>query len=258
MSKNDKIVYGVRPVEELLLAGLPVKKVYFETDKTDTKFAPLRDRCLELQIPFEEKSARFLDKLCENTHHQGVMAFYIPLERQICFENPGYQPRTGWNLCLYLDGIQDPQNFGAIVRSAEFFGADQVFYPEHGNAPFTPVAQKTSAGGGIHNPPYKISSVSTLFEKVNTRNITVVGTDPYEGTSIEEMDFRRDLLLVIGSEGSGMNAKIRNYCHEWVKIPRIGKVESLNASVSAGILLYQALINRGMQATANNDPNDHL
>ena len=244
MSRNESIAYGVRPVETLVESGLPIKKIYFEQGKADTKFQTLRDTCQAKNIPYDEKSLRFIEKLCGSPHHQGVMALYTPVERRLCFENPDYIPKTGWFLCLYLDGIQDPQNLGAIVRSAEFFGVDQIFYPEHHSASFNQVALKTSAGGGIYNPPYKVSSVSSLFGKFQERNFQIIGTDPDKGENLAQADFRTHAVVVIGSEGEGMSDRIRHYCTRYVNIERLGKVTSLNASVSAGVILYQIRTHR--------------
>lgn len=235
MSKIDKIVYGIRPVGELIRGESIIKKVWLEHGKA----LDIKRECLENGIDVIEKSGRFLEKICSNSKHQGVVAKYVPKEREICFDKESYRPRLGNLLCLYLDRIQDPQNFGAIVRSAEFFGVDQIFYPEFENAPFNEVAMKASSGGGIHNPPYKISSISNFFQKVKEKNISIIGTKPLKGVNLKKFDFNKDVLLVIGNESSGISKKVEKYCDNFIKIPKLGNVDSLNASVSTGVMLYQ-------------------
>ncbi|MBN2145224.1 MAG: 23S rRNA (guanosine(2251)-2'-O)-methyltransferase RlmB [Candidatus Aureabacteria bacterium] len=239
MSAQNKLIYGIRPVMELLHTTSSVKVVWFEQEKQHESLEEMKSLCRKKGIKSAIKSARYLDKLCSHSLHQGVAALYIPPELEIAFEKANSAPRSEWWLCLYLDQIQDPHNFGAIVRSAENFAVDQIFYPEHHNAPFNPVAFKTSAGAGIHNPPYKISSVSNMFDKFKTHSFEIVGALPEEGTLISETDFKKNMVLVIGNEGEGITGKIKKYCTAFVRIPAYGKVASLNASVSAGIMLYE-------------------
>lgn len=244
MNRNEKIVFGVRPVEELLNSEVAVKKIFFEQGKIETKFLDLKNICIERGISFIEKSFKFISKLSGSENNQGIMAIYTPLERSICFENSSYIPKTKSFLCLYLDGIQDPHNFGAIIRSAEFFGVDQIFYPDHNNSPLTSVAIKSSAGAIIHNPPYKIYSVSDLFNKFIEHNFQIIGTVIEASENIHEINFNKNTVIVIGSEGFGISDKIKKYCNVFATMPSFGKMNSLNASVFSGIILYQAQINR--------------
>jgi 23S rRNA (guanosine2251-2'-O)-methyltransferase len=244
MSAKDQLIFGIRPVWELLHSRGSIKEVWFDRDKQHPSLDEMKALCENNHIKWAEKTGRFIDKICHHSLHQGVAAFYIPAENEICFEKTNAQPRSGWWLCLYLDQIQDPHNFGAIVRSAENFLTDQIFYPEHRNAPFNEVAFKTSAGAGIHNPPYKVSSVSSLFEKFRAHSFEIVGTAPEAATPLSEMDFKKNMVLVIGNEGEGISDKIKKQCTSFVRIPTLGKVDSLNASVSAGIVLYAIQMHR--------------
>ncbi|EKD27410.1 MAG: hypothetical protein ACD_79C00732G0003 [uncultured bacterium] len=238
MSKNEKIAYGMHPVEELVNSGLLVKRVYFSQDKKSEKFDELKNILQENKIPFTEKSDRFIEKLCGSPNHQGIIAMFTPQERELCFKNKNYTPRTGNFLCLYLDRIQDPHNFGAIVRTSEFFLVDQIFYPEHNNAPFNSVALKASAGGGFHNPPYRISSVTNFFENVASHDFQVIGTNPTEGKDFDEIDFTQNTLLIVGNEGEGISRKTTEYCTDFIKLPSESQIQSLNVSVFTGIILY--------------------
>ena len=165
MSKKDVLVYGIRPVFEILNSRLTVKKVWLEQGKLPERLTELQELCLKKNVELLEKSGRFLQNLSGQEFHQGLLASYVPKQSELCFES-GESPRTGAWLCVYLDRIQDPHNFGAIVRSAEFFGSDQIFYPEHHASPWNEVAMKASAGAGAHNPPFKISSVTPFFEQL--------------------------------------------------------------------------------------------
>lgn len=239
MSKNEQIIYGFRPVCELLKSKHEIKTVWFEQGKMNSKYSTLKECCVTKNVSSGEKSRRFLEKLSQSSFHQGIVAIYVPLEKKYCFEQQGNPPRNKFFLCIYLDCIQDPQNFGAILRSCEFFGADQVFYPKHHGAPFNPVAMKGSAGAGIHNPPYKISGITSFFETVRNKKFQIIGAHHFKGKSLYDVDFQQDTLLVIGNEGSGISDKVLKFCTDFVTIPLSGKIDSLNASVSAGIILYE-------------------
>jgi len=238
MSKNEKILFGVRPTIELVKSDLQIKKIWIEQGKSLSKFEELIAICDQKQIEYGEKSFRYLAKLAGTDKHQGIIAIYTPLERAICFES-NHPPRNKSFLCIYLDRIQDPQNFGAIIRSSEFFEVDQIFYPEHHGAPFNETAIKASSGAGIHNPPYKIGSITTLFEKFQDYDFNIIGTSVNSGKEIKDINLKKNTLLIIGNEHEGISEKIKKYCTAFVNIPVKGRIDSLNASVSAGIFLYQ-------------------
>jgi 23S rRNA (guanosine2251-2'-O)-methyltransferase len=232
-------VYGIRPVFEILYSPLIVKKVWVEQGKIQDRRDELQKLCLDKNVELLEKSGRFLQKLCGQEFHQGLVASYIPKHSELCFES-NTPPRTGAWLCLYLDRIQDSHNFGAIVRSAEFFAVDQIFYPEHNASPWNEVAMKASVGAGAHNAPFKVSSVTSFFEQVQSREFQIVGALPDTASiKMEDFNFKKDTLLLLGHEGEGVSEKLKKYCTAFVQIPRVGQIESLNVSVSAGVLLYE-------------------
>jgi len=238
MSKNEKILFGVRPTIELVKSNLKIKKIWIEQGKSSSKFEDLIKICEQKKIAYGEKSFRYLAKLAGTDKHQGIIAIYTPLEKMICFES-NEPPRNKYYLCVYLDRIQDPQNFGAIIRSSECFEVDQIFYPEHHGAPFNETALKASSGAGIHNPPYKVSSIPNLFAKFQEYNFNIIGSSTIKGDEIKDIDLQKNTLLIIGNEHEGISEKITKYCTSFVHIPIKGRVDSLNASVSAGILLHQ-------------------
>lgn len=243
MAKNERIAAGLQPVKELLKSGCPVKKVWFEKGKTD-KYPVILSELQEKCIPYGEKSARFLEKISDNKLNQGIIAIYTPLEKRICFEHSA--PKRGNHyLCLYLDRIQDPHNLGAIVRSADFFDVDQIFYPANKSAPFNATALKASAGGGIHTPPLKITSPRDTFQMCRDKGLTIVGTSPDAKNKLTDFNFKQDTLLIIGNEGEGVSKSIIKECDHLLKLPALGNVSSLNASVFTGLMLYQVRLNRG-------------
>jgi 23S rRNA (guanosine2251-2'-O)-methyltransferase len=236
MSSTDQFLYGYRAVRELLDSGNPVKQLWIEKGNVSPRKDALLDACRERGIPVREKTRRFLDKILKSERHQGIAATYVPRERRVCFES-GTPPRTGAYLCLYLDRIQDPLNLGAIVRSAEFFGVDQVFYPHRRGAPFNAAAVKASAGAGAHQPPSRVLSPAGLFERFKRHGFHVVGTCPESGIPPERVDFSRDTVLVVGHEGDGISPRIRKYCDTFVRLAPLGHVASLNASAFTAVLL---------------------
>lgn len=239
MAKTDKIIFGMHPVETLLKSEHTIKKVLIEKDEDGHRFNEIIKLCADKKVPCEEKNRRFLDNLSNKGLHQGVVAFFTPHELQICFESQAVKPRIHSWLCLYFDRIQDPQNFGAMVRSAEYFAVDQVFYPAYHHAPFNEVALKTSAGAGLINRPYKITSEGNFFKSIQKHQFQIIGTCPHEGKNFKDINWLKPTLLVIGHEGEGMSDDIKRQCHDHVKIPRYGDMESLNASVSLGVCLFK-------------------
>ena len=153
----------------------------------------------------------------------------------------GKQPEP---LVLVLDGIEDPRNLGAILRTAECAGASGVFIPERRAAGLNETVAKASAGAVEYLPVARVTNLSVLIRQLKERNVWVVGTAAGAAASYSDWDWTRPTAIVLGAEGSGLHRLVRENCDQLVSIPVHGRIESLNVSVATGIILYEALRQR--------------
>lgn len=186
-----------------------------------------------------------LDQAAGTTSHQGVAAelpdvdWADPADALELAADRGERP-----LLVLLDGITDPRNFGAIIRSAEVLGAHGVVVEERRSPPLSAVVVKTSAGATAHLPVCRTKNLPRLIDELKEQNVWVYGAAGEGSASLAHLDFDRPLALVIGSEGEGLRRLVREKCDEIVSIPSRGKVRSLNASVAAAILIHHAVWSR--------------
>jgi len=190
------------------------------------------------RIPVEFKEKREIDKLTNYGLHQGVVGFYPSYEyvelNQILKPHPH---GLLYNLVLLLDGITDPQNLGALIRTAHCHGANGVVIPEHRSAAVTAAVIKASAGAALLTPIVRVANLSNAMEDLKKHGFWIYGADTHAGQNIHAMAFRGHIGLVMGSEGRGMRPLIRKQCDFLVSVPMYGKVDSLNVAVAAGIIL---------------------
>ncbi|WP_117237668.1 23S rRNA (guanosine(2251)-2'-O)-methyltransferase RlmB [Thermus sediminis] len=188
-----------------------------------------------------------LDTLLKTTHHQGIAALveaprYASLEEAFRLAQSRKEPP----LLVALDGITDPRNYGAMIRSALALGAHGVLSEERRAAPLSPLALKASAGAALKLPLVKVKNLPRALKELQERGVWVYGLDPKGEKTPKELDLGRPLALVVGSEGEGMRRLVRESCDELFRIPIRPEAESLNASVALGIALYQVALARGV------------
>ncbi len=199
-----------------------------------------------LGLPFEWTSRVELAQLVGTTRHQGIAGEVLDLgyaEPEAMFrraEAAGELP-----LFVLLDGITDPQNYGAVIRTAEALGAHGVVNEARRSAPLSPAVVKASAGAAARIPLVRVKNLPRAIEELKARGVWVYGLAGEAEKSLEAADYQRPLALVIGSEGRGMRRLVRERCDEVLAIPLKGRTPSLNASVAAGIALYRAQQGRG-------------
>jgi 23S rRNA (guanosine2251-2'-O)-methyltransferase len=175
--------------------------------------------------------------------HQGVVAVtstkqYTDLDDVIVAK------RGEYSLIVVLDGIEDPHNLGAILRTADACGANGVVIPERRAAGITGTVVKSSAGASEHLPVAKVTNISRTLEELKSKDIWTVGLDERATQNYNEVDYKMHCAVVLGAEGKGLHDLVRKKCDFLVSIPMLGKVPSLNASVAAGIVLYEILRQR--------------
>ena len=153
-----------------------------------------------------------------------------------------------WTLVVVLDGIEDPHNLGAILRTADASGADGVVIPERRAAGVTATVTKASAGASEHLPIAKVTNIARTLVELKEKNLWIVGLDERGTQSYDTLDYNMDCAIVLGSEGKGVHDLVAKKCDFLVSIPMLGKVPSLNVSVAAGVMLYEIVRQRRIKA----------
>ena len=236
-TQSDQLVAGRNPVIELLRSERPVDKVLLLRQDGKGSLQKIIAMAKERGVPVKDVTREKLDSLCPDTNHQGVVASaaacnYASLED--IFDRAGQQPL----FVVIADGIEDPHNLGAIIRSADAAGAHGIIIPKRHGAGLTSAVMKASAGAAGHLPVARVSNLASTIEELKKRNVWVYATD-MDGTDWCTVDYAGAVALVIGSEGAGVSRLIKDRSDVVVSLPMCGMVNSLNASVAAGILLYE-------------------
>lgn len=243
-AEDDLIVFGKNAVWETLVSGAEVNKLVAVKDSRDHTVQKIIDLCKEKRCPirFVEKAA--LDRM-ERGNHQGVILFTSPYRYYELDEVlQDVSGMDGFPLFVILDGITDPHNLGAILRSAEAAGADAVIIPKRGSAVITSTVVKISSGAAEFVKVVRVGNLVQTINKLKERNIWVAGTSPDGETHYTDYDFKAGVALVIGSEGKGISRLVSEHCDTMLRIDMKGNTSSLNASVATGILMFEALRQR--------------
>lgn len=231
----DKI-YGRKPVLDTLDTDIKIYKAYIL--KQNSKLVNKIIKKLEeknIEISFVDK--RFFDKI--DINHQGVM---IEVES---FKYESLDDLNDEKRLIILDQIEDPHNLGAIIRSAESFGFDGVVIPERRSASVTSTVYKTSAGAINNTKVYRVKNLTRSIKDLKDKGFWIYGLAGEADSSIDKADLTGKVGLVVGNEGSGISRLVRDNCDMLVNIPMLGRVNSLNASVAAGISMYELLRQNG-------------
>jgi 23S rRNA (guanosine2251-2'-O)-methyltransferase len=242
----DDVIYGIHSIEEALLAGERLRGIHVADDrKKDTVLRVLLARAKELEVPVRFEQRPFFAKLPFKTH-QGVVAIAPPFEYAALHDIIGGRRIGKHRLFIVLDHLTDPHNVGAIVRTAECAGADGMILPDRRSAGINATVRKSAAGAAAHLPIARVGNVTDSIRTLKKSGVWVAGADASEtAVTMTQADFDRDLALVIGAEGEGLSQLVKRECDYLVKIPMLGEIASLNASVAAGVLIYEALRQRG-------------
>src|SRR5467141_3282407 len=229
-------IYGLNAVAEAIKArGRAFQWVGLAKERHDLRLQRIIEECRKLGVPVRFLQRSELDRLAGNAAHQGVVA--VTSAKQYS------------GLDVVLDGVEDPHNLGAILRTADAAGADGVIIPERRAAAVTGVVTKTSAGASEHLPIAKVTNIARTVEELKERNIWVAGLDERGSQTYDTLDYNMDSAIVLGAEGKGVHDLVRRKCDFLVSIPMLGKVSSLNVSVAAGVVLYEVVRQRRKKAT---------
>ncbi|HEX8288608.1 MAG TPA: 23S rRNA (guanosine(2251)-2'-O)-methyltransferase RlmB [Pyrinomonadaceae bacterium] len=251
MRPSASIVYGVLPVLESIRANARrIEKIYVAEGAREKRLSEIFELARQNSITINKISRENLTKMvASEANHQGVVAItaatdYVSPEEILdsIKENA---------LLIVLDGVEDPRNLGAVLRSVEGAGADGVFIPERRAVGLTETVAKSSAGAIEYVKVAKVGNVNRLIEELKERNIWTIGTSAEAGTDYTEWDWTQPSALILGSEGKGLHRLVAENCDVLVKIPMYGKIESLNVSVAAGVILFEAKRQRKMKMIDN-------
>lgn len=234
-----EIVYGVNPVIEALRGGRrPVERIAIAAGARIARFEELMAAARAAGVPIARQPTAALDRLAGARNHQGVVAWvgaarYAGLEQIV--DRMRERP-----LVVLLDGVEDPHNLGAIVRTAECAGAAGVVVPERGAAGLTDTVAKTSAGALEHLPVARVTNLVNAIEALKKEGAWVLGLEAGAAISYAEYDYAGPTALVFGGEGRGLRRLVREHCDVLVSVPLHGAIESLNVSVAVGVVLFEA------------------
>ncbi|WP_368489110.1 23S rRNA (guanosine(2251)-2'-O)-methyltransferase RlmB [Clostridium sp. BJN0013] len=196
----------------------------------------------EKHVVVKKVDKRKLDKISQTGVHQGIIAHVTPYKYCELEDILDYAlKRREAPFIIILDEIEDPHNFGAIIRTAEVCGAHGIIIPKRKNVGITPTVYKSSAGAVDYMRICKVTNLNTVIEKLKKQNIWVYGADMTGESYCFDVDFNSSIALIIGSEGRGISKLTKQKCDKLVKIPMIGNISSLNVSVASGILMYEIL-----------------
>lgn len=225
---------GIHPVREALRAGRSLDRVLVARGAGGPRLQEIIEACRERSVPVRFEPREALDRASNGAAHQGVVAFgaaqgYADLE----------DAAKDAELLVLLDGVEDPHNLGAIVRTAHAAGATAVLVPERRAAGLTETVAKAAAGALEHLPVVRIGNVTQTLETLKKRGFWIYGLDERGTQLYSEIDYARPTVIVLGGEGAGLHQLVKKHCDILVRIPMAGAISSLNVSVAAGVVLFE-------------------
>ena len=241
----DDQVEGRNSVIELLESGKDINKIFIAKGEKHGSINKIIAMAKENRVVIVEKERRQLEEMAQTENCQGVIAIVPPFE--YCEVEDILEDAKNKNedpFILILDGIEDPHNLGSIIRTAETAGCNGVIIPKRRAASVNSTVNKTSAGAVEHMKIARVTNISDSIEKLKQAGLWICGTDISAEKYYYNQDLTGPLGIVIGNEGKGISEKVKKNCDFNVKIPMRGKITSLNASVSTGIIVYEAVKQR--------------
>jgi 23S rRNA (guanosine2251-2'-O)-methyltransferase len=227
--------FGIHPVLEALRTGSPLNRVLIARESSASqRLQEIVALCREHSVPVRFERRQVLDRLCGGAAHQGVAALgaahqYRELEELL---------ETA-RLLVALDGIEDPHNLGAIIRTAHAAGAAGVVVPERRSAPLTEAVAKAAAGALEYLPVARVGNLNRALETLKQRGFWIYGLDERGEHAYDAIDYALPTVFVLGAEGGGLHQQVRKRCDFLIRIPLAGRIPSLNVSVAAGVVLFE-------------------
>ncbi len=244
MKENKDFLFGIRAVIEAIKSGKNIDKLMIRSGLKGELIYELMGLVKELQIPFQYVPNERINRVTMK-NHQGVLAFISPIEFQ-SIENilPSIFEQGKNPLFMILDKVTDVRNFGAITRTAECANVDAIIIPEKGSAQISADAVKTSAGALLKIPVCRVKNLSNTIKFLQESGIQIVAATEKATENYYQVDFSIPTALLLGAEDTGVSMELLRVADKMVKIPILGEIESLNVSVAAGVLIYEAVKQR--------------
>ncbi len=229
-----RFTLGIHPVREALRAHRPLDKVLIAKGAAGPRIQEIVELCRMQSVPVRFEPREMLDRTSKGIAHQGVIAFgavhgYVELDTIV----------ERAKLLVVLDGVEDPHNLGAIVRTAHAAGADAVVTPERRAAPLTETVARAAAGALEYLPVVRITNVTQTLEQLKERGFWIYGLDERGTELYDKVDYAAPTAFVFGGEGKGLHHGVQKHCDVLVRVPMAGEVSSLNVSVAAGVVLFE-------------------
>lgn len=234
------VIFGRNPVSEAIRSGRPIDSVLVARGEKNGAIVGILAKAREKKLRIKEVDSKKLDYMCAGGHHQGIAVVAAVCEYKelddifALAESRGEEP-----FVIVLDEIEDPHNLGAIIRTAECAGAHGVIIPNRRSAGLSFTVGKVSAGAVEYVPVVRVPNIPSVLDTLKERGLWIYGAD-MDGEDFLSCDMSGKVALVIGNEGKGIGRLVREKCDVIVSLPMKGKINSLNASVAAGILMYKA------------------
>ena len=227
------VLSGIHPVAEALRAKHPLERILIAQGAGGPRLQEIIDMARRAAVPVRFEPRAALDRVAASSAHQGVVA--LGAARKYT----EFEQVASSGLLVVLDGVEDPHNLGAIIRTAHAAGAGAVIIPERRAASITDVVAKTAAGALEYLPVVKVTNINRTLEEMKERGFWIYGLDERGPVSYAEVEYASPSVLVLGGEGKGLHEQVRNHCDVLVRIPMAGTISSLNVSVAAGVVLFE-------------------
>lgn len=239
---REDIVEGRNAVIELLKSDRTIECVMMAKGDMEGSINVIYKLAKEKNVVIKEVDRRKLDTITQTGAHQGVIAFITPFKYCEVLDILGYAKRKGEEpFILVVDEIEDPHNLGALIRTAEVCGVHGIIIPKRRNVGITPIVYKASAGAIEHMRIAKVANINTAIDVLKKNGVWIYGADMSGKSNCFEVDYKGSVAIVVGSEGRGISKLTKEKCDVLTKIPMVGRIPSLNASVAGGIMMYEVL-----------------
>jgi 23S rRNA (guanosine2251-2'-O)-methyltransferase len=230
---SKRLLLGIHPVREALRAGRPLEKVAIAKGAAGPRVQEVIDLCREKTVPVRFETKESLDRVAAGISHQNVIGFgaahdYAELGEIL----------EGSRLLVVLDAVEDPHNFGAIIRTAHAAGADGIIVGERRSAPLTETVERAAAGALAYLRVARVTNISQTLERLKERGFWIYGFDERGQETYHSVQYTPPSVFVLGGEGKGIHQAVQKHCDVLVRIPMAGPVSSLNVSVACGVVLF--------------------
>lgn len=227
------VTVGIHPVREALRARRPFDKILIAKGSAGPRIQEIVTLCRDQSVPVRFEPREMLDRVATGVSHQGVIAFGVAHQYA---ELEDILPDA--RLLVILDGVEDPHNLGAIIRTAHAAGASGIIVPERRSAPLSETVARASAGALEYLPIVRVTNISRVLEQLKEQRFWIYGLDERGAETYDHVEYTEPAAIVLGSEGKGLHEGVKKHCDFLVNIPMSGPVSSLNVSVAAGVALF--------------------